>query len=114
MSKITVETRPEFIWQRREIDIPADTDYTQNELGVEAIMATKTIEKCPACARPGVRFSVQAPWGVGTLICHRRNQASDDITEACMTVPPEEPTLVLLDKEGNETYRGTPSGASGN
>lgn len=106
---------PEHIWQRRELDIPPDTDYTQNEIGVEVILQTRTVEACPACGRPSIRMAALAPWGQSAVFIHKRNQAEGEATEVCMAVPPGSPTLVLCDKDGNETYRGTPTGgASGN
>jgi hypothetical protein len=115
MGSIQVIEGPEYIWQRREIDITPDTDFTQNELGVEAILQTRTVEACPSCGRPAIRMLVNTPWGGSVAMVHKRNQALGEATEICMTVPPGEPTLVLCDKDGKETYRGTPvGGASGN
>jgi hypothetical protein len=112
---IQVVDGPEYIWQRRELDIQPDTDYTQNEIGVEAILLTRTVEACPACGRPAICMAVTCPWGTSTAFIHKRNQAQGEATEVCMAVPPGQPTLVLCDKDGNETYRGTPmGGASGN
>jgi hypothetical protein len=103
----------DHIWQRREISgLSPDTDYTLNELGVEVILQTKTVEPCPACGRAGIQLSAQARWGTSVVWCHKRSQATGEITEVCMAVPPGEPTLVLLDKDGKETYRGTPVGGS--